>query len=185
MLTAENETWPPWPIIFYFVAVMDDDVGTRLPTWKIDTKAQTVEIDPGDVVEWLHVGFEIGKPVKPSDPNVRIGPEEVPPLTAADVEGVAARYVHWLEAARSYLKLDMARGSESLGRVRRQKPARLTDEWLRLIGNEYDRRNQEGQSAVTEIARAHNVDVSTASRWVKEARRRGHLPPAEKGKVSA
>lgn len=173
-LVADND--PPWPITFYFAAVMDDEVGTRPPEWQVDTKAKTVTINPGDVVEWLHVGFEIGKPLRPENDDP-IGNEDVPPLTAADVENIAARYVHWLEAARSYLRLDSPRGSESLARVRRQKPARLSPEWLRLIGTEYESRTQEGQAAVSEIAKAHNVDVSTASRWVKRAQELGFVDP--------
>lgn len=177
-MTLQPDTDPPWPITFYFAAVMDDaqdEAEMRLPAWKIDTKAKTVTIDPGDVVEWLHVGLEIGKPIRPEAPDEPIGTEEVPPLTAADVENIAARYVHWLEAARSYLRLDSPQGAESLGRVRRQKPARLTPEWLRLIAAEYERRTQEGQAAVSEIAKAHNVDVSTASRWVNRAKELGFV----------
>ena len=175
-LHGEDESpWPPWPITFYFVAVTESEDGTEPepPTWRIDTKKRTVELDVSNVAEWIHVGFEIGDPLRPDQ---EVSYDDITPLAAADVEGISTRYVHWLEAARNYLVLDPQAGGKSLLNVRRQKPARLTDEWLRLIASEYERRTREGQSAVSEIAKAHSADVSTASRWVARARERGFIP---------
>jgi hypothetical protein len=40
----------------------------------------------------------------------------------------------------------------------------------------------EGNRPAKELAEANDVPVSTAHRWVKEARRRGFLPPGQKGR---
>ena len=37
--------------------------------------------------------------------------------------------------------------------------------------------------AASDLARTHGVPVTTAHRWVKEARRRGFLPPGSPGKA--
>ena len=58
------------------------------------------------------------------------------------------------------------------GTTRRGKPGRF----YRIIGEDYAARVREGDAApVTSLAAAHGVVKSTASRWVKEARRRGYI----------
>jgi hypothetical protein len=104
------------------------------------------------------------------------------PLEPRAVENVAERYVHWLEAAERYLALQYRDADVALQNVKRQKPAHLTDEWLRLIADEFQRRTAAGQKAVTAIADAHHVQKSTASRWVTRARERGFLPADTKRK---
>ncbi len=59
-----------------------------------------------------------------------------------------------------------------LGRTRRG----LTDTFYRLIGQWY---SQQQEHPIVNIARGQNVDISTASRWVKEARQRGYIKEGE------
>ena len=66
----------------------------------------------------------------------------------------------------------LIRALDDAGTTRRGKPGKF----FRIIGEEYSARVREGDGApVTAIAAAHDVSVASASRWVKEARRRGYL----------
>jgi hypothetical protein len=70
------------------------------------------------------------------------------------------------EVARSLEVL----GSAELGKTRRGLPGHF----FRVVAGEYMRRVADGETApVTSIAATYGVNKSTASRWVKEARRRG------------
>jgi len=51
-------------------------------------------------------------------------------------------------------------------RVRRK----IDDDWLRQVAAEYLVRRDAGGHPATEMANAHHVEVSTASRWIKAAR---------------
>jgi hypothetical protein len=52
----------------------------------------------------------------------------------------------------------------------------LGDEFYRLIAQSYEALVAEGeQHPVKALAKMQPVDISTASRWIKEARRRGYL----------
>jgi hypothetical protein len=42
---------------------------------------------------------------------------------------------------------------------------------------------QSSTRPATELATTHAVPVTTAHRWIKEARRRGFLPPGRPGKA--
>jgi hypothetical protein len=148
-----REPGTPWPIRFWFLSVQN-----------------------GESQEWWNVAFELGDA---SDVTQDSDPDGTPEIDPASLQRVVDRYTHWLEAARHYLTLEHARGAEVLADVKRQKPARLTDDWLRLVASEFERRSGLGQHAISEIARAHHVAVSTAGRWVKEARSRGFLPSGE------
>ena len=46
----------------------------------------------------------------------------------------------------------------------------------------YRQRVAESNRPAVEMANANGVPVSTVHRWVKEARRRGFLPPGQKGR---
>jgi hypothetical protein len=57
----------------------------------------------------------------------------------------------------------------------------LSDRFYRLIAENYEALVADGNPhPVKELARIHHVTISAASRWLKEARRRGHV-----SKVSA
>lgn len=57
------------------------------------------------------------------------------------------------------------------------------DAFYRRVAEAYaDLSAKSGRPAV-EIAEIAGVPISTAHRWIKEARRRGHLPPGRRGKA--
>jgi hypothetical protein len=77
-------------------------------------------------------------------------------------------------------------GGAPLGeRIKLAKPAsgRLTDEFLRDLAALYLTTVEAGKAPAPAIAGIANVPVRTVHRWVAEARRRGILPPAVKGKA--
>jgi hypothetical protein len=56
------------------------------------------------------------------------------------------------------------------------------DEFYRRIGEIYGKAAHESTRPAADLAKAWEVPVTTVHRWVREARRRGHLPPAEPGR---
>jgi hypothetical protein len=57
------------------------------------------------------------------------------------------------------------------------------DDFYRSIAAGYWRFVTDGQPPTAAIAEHLDVPLTTAKRWVKEARRRGHLPPGQQGKA--
>ena len=56
------------------------------------------------------------------------------------------------------------------------------DGFYRQIASVYSALAAASNRPAVELAAANNVPVTTAHRWVKEARRRGFLPPGQKGR---
>jgi hypothetical protein len=120
------------------------------------------------------LGFEVG--------------DETHTETSLD-PGQVARIVKSLPLYTAYAHAVIEMDREKIGRTleifseigttRRGLPGKF----FRVIANEYDSRVQEGDSApITSIAVAHDVKKSTASRWVKEARRRGYIKGGNRAK---
>jgi len=121
---------------------------------------------PGDF-EMRCVGLELGEAVTMDEAGLA-----TPELTSSTVRRIAARFPHWQELARAHLNFSPEPSHHDA--VKRVKPARLDADWFRMVAAEYQRHVDDGEPApVTTIAAAYNVDVSTASRWVKKARERG------------
>jgi hypothetical protein len=57
------------------------------------------------------------------------------------------------------------------------------DLFYRQVADAYLDLSQGSPRPASDIARTHGVPVTTAHRWVKEARRRGFLPPGRPGKT--
>jgi hypothetical protein len=112
--------------------------------------------------------------------GAEFGTEEPPPveLDLRDVARVASNLSLYVEYARAEILFDRGDAQRALkvlanvGAPRRGTPGR----WFREIAHEYSTRLAAGEKApVKAIAEAHGVDKSTASRWLKEARRRGYI----------
>jgi hypothetical protein len=56
------------------------------------------------------------------------------------------------------------------------------DGFYRFVGEVYGKAATVSTRPAAELAKAWEVPVTTVHRWVREARRRGHLPPAEPGR---
>lgn len=57
------------------------------------------------------------------------------------------------------------------------------DEFYPLVARAYFEYAPKTRAPAKEIAAEAGVPVATAHRWIREARRRGFLPPARKGKA--
>ena len=71
---------------------------------------------------------------------------------------------------------DLRAAAETLRHIGR--PGRgLSDDFFRLVAAHYTALVAEGEKyPVKALGEAHHGTISTASRWVTEARRRGYLP---------
>ncbi len=84
---------------------------------------------------------------------------------------------------------DMFRGQKpvSLDRLRLKRPKgkQLDEGFFKQVAIAYKGAVAEGRNPRQTLARDSDAAPDTVARWIAEARRRGHLPPAEPGKVSA
>jgi hypothetical protein len=148
-----EEPATPWPIVVYFIRVFDDKVGATA---------------------LVNVGFELGQrfDVTPGEPPQEL--ERFPrPLDRRTVDGVLARFSQYVQYARAQVEFQEAQetpGAKPSGRRRE-----LTDDFLSEIAGQYRAWSAGQGRAVTEIANAHGVNRSTASRWVAAARARGYI----------
>jgi hypothetical protein len=162
-----EEPSTPFPIVVYFVHVIDDETPDA---WAL-----------------IPVGIELGQRFdRPDDGQPHkshpIGERLPRPLDRAAVQEVAARFREYVEYARGCIAIggipspsSEPPGSRPRGRRRRA----LTNDFLSLIAEQYETWGAGQGRAVTEIANAHGVNRSTASRWVQAARDRGFLPKEE------
>ena len=152
-----REQRTPWPVRFHFLRLEEDD----------------------GAVEWRNVGFEIGDRFDDLEDGAAVDPLAMDQVA---VERVVSRYHEYLQVAERMIVLDRdgIEGALRLLRGHGVKPAKLTDDFYRLIAADYSQRRRSGVTApLQRLADAQNVDKSTASRWVKEATRRGYLTKEE------
>jgi hypothetical protein len=71
---------------------------------------------------------------------------------------------------------------ERITRPPRNDPGEL-EAFYRRVGIAYRTYARMGQHPAPSIAMEADVPVTTVHRWVREARRRGHLPPGRQGQV--
>jgi hypothetical protein len=164
-VTIEEPT-TPFPIVVYFVHVVDD---ARPDAWAV-----------------IPVGIELGHrfDAKDDDGEPRqshpIGDRLPRPLDREAVQEVVSRFRDYVEYARACIAIggrptndpEQTPAARARGRRRRE----LTDGFLALIAEQYETWSAGKGRAVTEIADAHGVNRSTASRWVAAARERELLP---------
>ena len=148
----------PFPVVVYFVRVFDDE------------RPEAIAV--------INVGLEVGHRFDVSG-NPReahpIGDRLPRPLDLQAVQHVADRARQYVEYARA--AVEFKHGGASPG-ARRQAGRRreLTDDFLATVAKQYTDWSEQTGRAVTEIAKAHGVQRSTASRWVAAARSRSFLP---------
>lgn len=151
------EDGTPWPLKFHFA---------RLRT--IETNA----------IEVINVGFEIGDaiPMEPGTGGIKYQDGEEPkPIDPVTLERIVAKYADWVEYARLCLVIDHEGKANAIRRLRGpgRKPARLTEDFYRLIASEFTAYAKAGGHPGREIAAKYHVDPGTVSRWRKECRRLG------------
>ena len=162
-VTIEEPT-TPFPITIYFVHVIDTDVDA----WAV-----------------IPVGVELGQRFDRRDVGEPKGREPIDrlprPLNREAVQDVTARLAEYIEFARGCIAVGRTPSavSETPGsRPRRRRRREQSPEFLQGIAEQFLTWSDGGR-AVTEIAEAHGVNRSTASRWVQAARDGGYLPQLE------
>lgn len=58
-----------------------------------------------------------------------------------------------------------------------------SDDFYRQVADEYREHLVDSHRPAALIAEAHGVPLTTAHRWIREARRRGYLPPGRPGRA--
>ena len=61
-------------------------------------------------------------------------------------------------------------------------PVKKNDMFYERVAAIYRQKAAQSNRPAVEIANTNGVPVTTVHRWVKEARRRGFLPPGQKGR---
>lgn len=67
--------------------------------------------------------------------------------------------------------------------LKRPPGGRITDEFLENVAEMYRWAVEQGEAPAVSISGVAEVPVRTVHRWISEARKRGFLPPAVKGKA--
>jgi hypothetical protein len=142
----------PWPIVLKFLK------------WS----------DEGEAF-WVNVAFELGQAVDRVDEQTTA--DQVPAVDPLVLERVALQYPLYLKVAKDALEFELGAAWAGIATIKRGRGrSGLTDDFLRRIGSEVDDWRRRGERHVaTKIAKAHIVDLSTASRWIKKATERGFI----------
>jgi hypothetical protein len=69
--------------------------------------------------------------------------------------------------------------------LKRPAGKRLSDAWYGEVARAYKAAAARGLKPRTTIAHEAGVSLDVAGRWIYQARKRGHLPPTQPGKVNA
>ena len=142
-----HEPGTPWPIKFHFVRENDEPVS---------------------------VGFEIGEHEITPD----VEPVPIEPIDAAAVQRIATNYVSYLAIATNAI---IIREPEALEHAIRRlrgtgvKPAKLNDDFFRLVAADYDAHRKAGLPPGKSLAAKYTAHPSAVSRWIKTARERGYI----------
>lgn len=80
-------------------------------------------------------------------------------------------------------RMPAAGGTERPERPRLTRPGGDPEEFYPLVARAYFEYAPKTRAPAKEIATEAGVPVTTVHRWIREARRRGFLPPARKGKA--
>lgn len=119
---------------------------------------------------WINVGLEIGERFERPHGKPPVLDSLPRPVDPATVLHVAERFRDYVSFARGHLEY---RGAPDHAKppARKQRRRRMTDDDLRSIAAQYEAFAQHSGRPITDLAAAHDVNPSTASRWVAKARR--------------
>jgi len=95
--------------------------------------------------------------------------------------------LHWDEPPQNWRPPSLQPGQLWLPKAPRLRAkvrpgAKKNDAFYRQVAASYSARAARSSRPAVEMANANGVPVTTVHRWVKEARRRGFLPPGQKGR---
>jgi hypothetical protein len=159
-VAIREESLPEWVVVLWFVVELSAFSGRP--------------------EGWYCTGFELrpGDPDRPAPRGSRFALASPPQLGADALRHVERNFVRYVAVARSVLEWDAEDAAARLGRLRRRGRVGMTDEFYGHVAEQYRALVARGERPTTGLARAQGVGRSTASRWVREARKRGFLGPA-------
>ena len=125
--------------------------------------------------EWPCVGYDVRKKIELSADFER---DALPELTPVTNHQVTERLEKYLALARSMLTFDLPAEVHETAELRAGGQGRrgLPDAFFVQIADQYQAIDSRGGSPTTELAKAHRVARSTASKWIARCRER--RPPA-------
>jgi hypothetical protein len=118
----------------------------------------------------------------PTSPKLR----DVPLARIETAVNADAKIQEWIETGAKPAIIDLRRrAAAKRPRLSRPRSRRLDDDFYGLVADAYRGAVVNGLPPSKTLAEDSETPPGTVNRWIAEARRRGHLPPAEPGKVSA
>lgn len=145
-----------WPMVFHFQLMTEDP-------------ASTEDVDKR---RYVNTGFEIRALSEDEEAGLSLGEIAIDPLT---VQRIASRYAGYVSLARQWVMMQ-GDGIEEAGKALRgtgRGPGkRLSADFYRIVLMDYEARLAAGGHPVKEIAESYSVDISTASKWIKTAKKR-------------
>jgi len=119
-----------------------------------------------DRVEWRNYGLTLEAPLETGDVKRHA-------LSPEDLQRLVDRYPYWLNLACAIAERPVEADKKTRGTLRRDswKPAQpgRSPAFLEEVAEEFVRRFDAGENAVTEMARAHGVAPGTISKWLTKA----------------
>jgi hypothetical protein len=138
----------------------------------------------GKNLSFSHMGCEVTAELGIDVSTQRLRPRKV---TIANVGGVTGEAIRTLPLRQmeAFLNRQYGRPAEPRPPIRFRVPkgsGKKPDDFYRQVADAYEFLAQTTRAPAAEIARRNRVPLTTAHRWVREARTRGFLPPGQKGK---
>lgn len=138
----------------------------------------------GKDVSFSHMGCEVTVELGIDVTTGRMRPRKI---TVENVEGVTGEAIRTLPIRRveAFLNRRYGRPDEPPPPIRIRVPkgtGKKPDDFYRQVAAAYEFLARTTRAPAAEIARKNRVPLTTAHRWVREARVRALLPPGQKGK---
>lgn len=143
----------------------------------------TISFNSDGLVEFDHDGCTVRARVGFDSATARMRPVEVHILNAAGITNEMLRTLP-MRRIEAFINLRYGRPEEPPPPIRLRVPkgsGRRPDDFYRQVGAAYEYLAEQMKAPAAEIARKNRVPITTAHRWVREARARGFLPPGRKG----
>jgi hypothetical protein len=140
-----------------------------------DAVASFVRLSNRWRLKWLLVGFPTGELLR-----------DVPLAKIETAVNADPKIQEWIAAGTAGPTIERFKSVAAKRRqLSRPERRRLDDGFFELVADAYRGAAALGLPPAKTLAQESETPPGTVNRWIAEARKRGHLPPAQPGKVSA
>jgi hypothetical protein len=160
--------------------MLDKNTEVHAPHSKKDKRVSVTMVESWATITLFYLETGLSGDDQPIE--VRIEP---PPSGQFEPWQLAPRLPLYVKYARAAMLWDDGAAVNALRALRDAGATRrgLSDDFYRRIADSYETIQAAGERyPVKTIAELNNVVISTASRWITEARRRGYLPVGERAR---